>query len=227
MLIERMVAVLGRVYKGLFHGGFYSLLTLPFTIFSTLVNILNSCDIDINLNSMFRESLLSDCGKGCFVVACTLCTFISLVWLREQILQGGGPEWLAPVQPPQQVVQADAQQVDEGGRAEEENVHARDVDEAEEVEEDGEEEEEDEDEDEEEENDAVGEDGEGVVEGEENGEIDANENEVEGEQAAPRGQYGSVNDGKCSVLLVDWLLRFMDTRSRFSKCWGIVLGPVL
>ena len=27
-------------------------------------------------------------------MTCTLCAFISLVWLREQILHGGGPEWL-------------------------------------------------------------------------------------------------------------------------------------
>lgn len=30
------------------------------------------------------------------MVACTLCAFISLVWLREQILMNGGPEWLEP-----------------------------------------------------------------------------------------------------------------------------------
>ena len=28
------------------------------------------------------------------MVTCTLCAFISLVWLREQILHGGGPDWL-------------------------------------------------------------------------------------------------------------------------------------
>lgn len=38
--------------------------------------------------------MVSDCFQGCFVVACTLCAFISLVWLREQILHGGGPDWL-------------------------------------------------------------------------------------------------------------------------------------
>lgn len=41
-----------------------------------------------------RENLASDCFHGCFVVTCTLCAFISLVWLREQILHGGGPDWL-------------------------------------------------------------------------------------------------------------------------------------
>ena len=43
-----------------------------------------------------RENLFSDCIRGCFVVACTLCAFISLVWLREQIITNGGPAWLEP-----------------------------------------------------------------------------------------------------------------------------------
>ena len=42
----------------------------------------------------FSENIASDCFHGCFVVTCTLCAFISLVWLREQILHGGGPDWL-------------------------------------------------------------------------------------------------------------------------------------
>eukprot|EP00118_Oscarella_pearsei_P007487 m.36948 g.36948 ORF g.36948 m.36948 type:complete len:939 (+) comp32308_c0_seq5:103-2919(+) len=70
-----------RVYKNLFTGNLMSLLSLPIEILSL-------------------ENLLSDCVKGCFVVACTLCSFISLVWLREQVLQGGGPEWLPPGEPP-------------------------------------------------------------------------------------------------------------------------------
>lgn len=41
-----------------------------------------------------RENLLADCLQGCFVVTCTLCAFISLVWLREQIVHGGAPQWL-------------------------------------------------------------------------------------------------------------------------------------
>ncbi|KAF2367689.1 Zinc finger RING-CH-type [Trinorchestia longiramus] len=40
------------------------------------------------------ENLLSDIFHGCLVVTCTLSAFISLVWLREQILHGGGPDWL-------------------------------------------------------------------------------------------------------------------------------------
>ena len=40
------------------------------------------------------ENLFADCIRGCFVVACTLCAFISLVWLREQIVMNGGPDWL-------------------------------------------------------------------------------------------------------------------------------------
>ncbi|XP_052230850.1 E3 ubiquitin-protein ligase MARCHF6-like isoform X2 [Dreissena polymorpha] len=64
-----------RIYRCLFTGSVSSLLTLPLDMLST-------------------ENLASDCFHGCFVVACTLCAFISLVWLREQILHGGGPDWL-------------------------------------------------------------------------------------------------------------------------------------
>ncbi|XP_070576243.1 E3 ubiquitin-protein ligase MARCHF6-like [Ptychodera flava] len=64
-----------RIYRCLFTGSLSSLLTLPIDMLST-------------------ENLLSDCFQGCFVVTCTLCAFISLVWLREQILHGGGPNWL-------------------------------------------------------------------------------------------------------------------------------------
>jgi E3 ubiquitin-protein ligase MARCH6 len=40
------------------------------------------------------ENVASDVFHGCFVVTCTLFAFIGLVWLREQILHGGGPDWL-------------------------------------------------------------------------------------------------------------------------------------
>ncbi|XP_012505471.1 PREDICTED: E3 ubiquitin-protein ligase MARCH6 [Propithecus coquereli] len=56
------------------------------------------------LNYMYfflnRENLLADCLQGCFVVTCTLCAFISLVWLREQIVHGGAPIWLEHAAPP-------------------------------------------------------------------------------------------------------------------------------
>ncbi|CAL1539973.1 unnamed protein product [Lymnaea stagnalis] len=64
-----------RIYRCLFTGSVSSLLTLPLDMLST-------------------ENLAGDCFQGCLVVTCTLCAFISLVWLREQILHGGGPEWL-------------------------------------------------------------------------------------------------------------------------------------
>lgn len=32
--------------------------------------------------------------QGCFIVSMFLCAFISLVWLREQIIHGGPQEWL-------------------------------------------------------------------------------------------------------------------------------------
>ncbi|XP_062500948.1 E3 ubiquitin-protein ligase MARCHF6-like isoform X2 [Corticium candelabrum] len=88
-----------RVYKCLFHDGLSSLLS---------VRLLLS-----------PENVLTDCVKGCFVVACTLCTFISLVWLREQIIQGGGPEWLAPLQPLLPDVHMNGRQEGQGNEEEE------------------------------------------------------------------------------------------------------------
>ncbi|GAB6030401.1 E3 ubiquitin-protein ligase march6 [Chamberlinius hualienensis] len=64
-----------RIYRCLFTGSSSSVLTLPLDMLST-------------------DNLLMDSFHGCIVVICTLCAFISLVWLREQILHGGGPEWL-------------------------------------------------------------------------------------------------------------------------------------
>ncbi|CAL4114135.1 unnamed protein product [Meganyctiphanes norvegica] len=64
-----------RIYRCLFTGSVSSVLTLPLDMLST-------------------ENLVSDIFHGCFVVTCTLSAFISLVWLREQILHGGGPDWL-------------------------------------------------------------------------------------------------------------------------------------
>ncbi|ELK25884.1 E3 ubiquitin-protein ligase MARCH6 [Myotis davidii] len=70
-----------RIYKCLFTGSVSSLLTLPLDMLST-------------------DNLLADCLQGCFVVTCTLCAFISLVWLREQIVHGGAPIWLDHAVPP-------------------------------------------------------------------------------------------------------------------------------
>uniref|UniRef100_A0A665WG68 E3 ubiquitin-protein ligase MARCHF6 n=1 Tax=Echeneis naucrates TaxID=173247 RepID=A0A665WG68_ECHNA len=70
-----------RIYKCLFTGSVSSLLTLPLDMLST-------------------QNLLADCLQGCFVVMCTLCAFISLVWLREQIVHGGAPQWLEQNHPP-------------------------------------------------------------------------------------------------------------------------------
>lgn len=64
-----------RTYRFLFSVSFDMLLTLP-------VNILSTGNIG------------ADVFRGCFVVMCTLFAFIGLVWLREQILHGGGPDWL-------------------------------------------------------------------------------------------------------------------------------------
>lgn len=70
-----------RIYRCLFTGSIDSILTLPIDMLST-------------------DNIASDVFHGCFVVTCTLFAFIGLVWLREQILHGGGPEWLERENPP-------------------------------------------------------------------------------------------------------------------------------
>ncbi|XP_050301508.1 E3 ubiquitin-protein ligase MARCHF6 [Anthonomus grandis grandis] len=64
-----------RIYRALFAGTIDAILTLPFEMLS-------------------NENLAADIFQGCFVVCCTLFAFAGLVWLREQILHGGGPDWL-------------------------------------------------------------------------------------------------------------------------------------
>ncbi|KAF7278664.1 hypothetical protein GWI33_008114 [Rhynchophorus ferrugineus] len=64
-----------RIYRALFASTVDAILTLPFEIISS-------------------ENIAADIFQGCFVVSCTLFAFAGLVWLREQILHGGGPEWL-------------------------------------------------------------------------------------------------------------------------------------
>lgn len=79
-----------RIYRALFAGTVDAILTIPFDMLST-------------------ENLASDIFHGCFVVVCTLFAFVGLIWLREQILHGGGLDWLQrenPVVPEAGVVPA-------------------------------------------------------------------------------------------------------------------------
>ncbi|XP_020288233.1 E3 ubiquitin-protein ligase MARCH6 [Pseudomyrmex gracilis] len=66
-----------RTYRALFSGpiDLVRIMSLPMDMLST-------------------ENISSDIFHGCFVVTCTLFAFIGLVWLREQILHAGGPDWL-------------------------------------------------------------------------------------------------------------------------------------
>ncbi|XP_076757708.1 membrane-associated ring finger (C3HC4) 6 isoform X1 [Xylocopa sonorina] len=66
-----------RTYRALFSGplDLVRIMSLPMDMLST-------------------ENMSSDVFHGCFVVTCTLFAFIGLVWLREQILHAGGPDWL-------------------------------------------------------------------------------------------------------------------------------------
>lgn len=64
-----------RMYRCLFTDSFMTLFTWPLHLFST-------------------ENILLDIFHGLVVVSCTFFAIIGLVWLREQILHGGGPDWL-------------------------------------------------------------------------------------------------------------------------------------
>ncbi|KAL4708685.1 hypothetical protein ACJJTC_010630 [Scirpophaga incertulas] len=64
-----------RTYRCLFSWSLDPLISLPFDILSA-------------------ENLTKDVCSGCLVVFCTVFLFICLVWLREQILHGGGPDWI-------------------------------------------------------------------------------------------------------------------------------------
>ncbi|XP_067642851.1 E3 ubiquitin-protein ligase MARCHF6 [Eurosta solidaginis] len=67
--------------------------------------------ISMPLGDLFStDNLASDAFRGCFVVTCTLLSFIGLVWLREQILHGGGPDWLERDDAPANAVNDDEQQ---------------------------------------------------------------------------------------------------------------------
>lgn len=56
--------------------------------------------LTLPLDMLSTDNVASDIFHGCFVVTCTLFSFIGLVWLREQILHGGGPDWLERDDPP-------------------------------------------------------------------------------------------------------------------------------
>lgn len=109
------MSIADRIYKCLFSGSFSAILTLPLDLLST-------------------DNLISDGFYGCCVVTCTLCAFISLVWLREQILRGGGPEWLDHQNIDGQAGGADDGNVnnnnqgeDEDGEEEDNDLHVEDV----------------------------------------------------------------------------------------------------
>lgn len=77
--------------------------------------------MSLPMDMLSAENISTDVFHGCFVVTCTLFAFIGLVWLREQILHAGGPDWLErdniqlpPIDNPPQVAPAAAvQQIQE------------------------------------------------------------------------------------------------------------------
>lgn len=74
-----------RTYKCLFSGSIAPFISLPYDPL---------------------ETILADCFKGSIIVLISFCVILSLVWLRDQIVNGGGPDWLENIQedPPLEVV---------------------------------------------------------------------------------------------------------------------------
>lgn len=68
-----------RIYHAVFYLSMQEILVLPISIFRT-------------------EHILPDVFKGCFLLVIFICTFISLVWLREQIIHGGPHDFLNVVE---------------------------------------------------------------------------------------------------------------------------------
>ncbi|CAJ0594354.1 unnamed protein product [Cylicocyclus nassatus] len=64
-----------RIYHAVFYLSIQEILVLPISIFRT-------------------EHVFPDIFKGCFLLIIFICTFISLVWLREQIIHGGPHDFL-------------------------------------------------------------------------------------------------------------------------------------
>lgn len=64
-----------RMYRTLFTDSVENIFLLPFNLLSA-------------------QNVPGDICKGILVVSCTFFATIGLIWLREQILHGGGPEWL-------------------------------------------------------------------------------------------------------------------------------------
>ncbi|KAF7492372.1 E3 ubiquitin-protein ligase MARCH6 [Sarcoptes scabiei] len=70
---------------------------IPLTAYRIYMFLFNYSWNDVmNLTAEFYkpETLFSDEFYGCCVVTCTLCTFIFVLWLREQIIRIGAPDWL-------------------------------------------------------------------------------------------------------------------------------------
>lgn len=68
---------------------------VPLTAYRTYKFLFSgSLDMILSFDFFSTEHILSDVLRGCVVITCSLLAFIALVWLREQVLHGGGPDWL-------------------------------------------------------------------------------------------------------------------------------------
>lgn len=96
-----LLAAVAKAAKSWFHFtlvGFAWFGIVPLSAYRTYRYLFRASSFDMILSLQFDvfspENLPTDAFRGLFVVTCTLLSFIGLVWLREQILHGGGPDWL-------------------------------------------------------------------------------------------------------------------------------------
>lgn len=100
VIIKGLLSTFGSTLKCWFHYIIIACMWLgimPFCAYRTYRFFFYG-SVDMNFSSPFYivtvESLANDILRGSFVVTCTLIAFIGLVWLREQIIHAGGPDWL-------------------------------------------------------------------------------------------------------------------------------------
>ncbi|KAF8366153.1 marc-6, partial [Pristionchus pacificus] len=108
-----------RVFTAVFSGSIQSLLLLPLALISS-------------------EGIIHDVAKGCILLLVFVCSFISMLWLREQILHGGPAEWLQLDEEEEEeegeAAPAQDGNAEEGGAAEGEEEEMEDEDEQPELE---------------------------------------------------------------------------------------------
>lgn len=86
-----------RIYHAVFYLSMQEILVLPISIFRTEHILPDVFKVSCRWSSLrwINDKCLF---QGCFLLVIFICTFISLVWLREQIIHGGPHDFLNVVE---------------------------------------------------------------------------------------------------------------------------------